>query len=81
MKRSAVTARAAPPGVLFVCIPTQPALANSLYGMPRFHVGPLGFVQHAMEEMGKKPTADELEAFMKEVDLDGNGTVGNLPCM
>jgi len=49
--------------------------------MPRFHVGPLGFVQHAMEEMGKKPTADELEAFMKEVDLDGNGTVGNLPCM
>jgi len=29
-----------------------------------------------MEEMGKKPTDDEIEKFMKEVDLDGNGTVG-----
>jgi len=28
-----------------------------------------------MEEMGKKPTPEELEEFMKEVDLDGNGTV------
>ena len=31
-----------------------------------------------MEEMGKKPTPEELEVFMKEVDLDGNGTVGNV---
>lgn len=39
-------------------------------------------LQHAMEEMGKKPTPEELEAFMQEVDLDGNGTVGNIfsPC-
>jgi hypothetical protein len=29
-----------------------------------------------MEEMGKKPSDEELEKFMKEVDLDGNGTVG-----
>ena len=35
-------------------------------------------MSQAMEEMGKKPTAEELEALMKEVDLDGNGTVGNL---
>jgi hypothetical protein len=33
-------------------------------------------MQDAMEEMGKKPTDDEIEKFMKEVDLDGNGTVG-----
>ena len=32
--------------------------------------------QHAMEEMGNKPTPEELETFMSEVDLDGNGTVG-----
>ena len=32
-----------------------------------------------MEEMGKKPTEEELEKFMKEVDLDGNGTVGMRP--
>ena len=35
-------------------------------------------MSQAMEEMGKKPTPEELEALMKEVDLDGNGTVGNL---
>jgi Ca2+-binding EF-hand superfamily protein len=29
-----------------------------------------------MEEMGKKPTEAELDAFLKEVDLDGNGTIG-----
>ena len=33
-------------------------------------------MQHAMEEMGKKPTPEEMEKFMQEVDLDGNGTVG-----
>lgn len=33
-------------------------------------------MQDAMEEMGKKPTEDEIEKFMQEVDLDGNGTVG-----
>lgn len=32
-------------------------------------------MMHAMEEMGKKPTPEELEKFMQEVDLDGNGTV------
>jgi len=33
-----------------------------------------------MEEMGKKPTPEEFEEFMKEVDLDGNGTVGETGC-
>jgi Ca2+-binding EF-hand superfamily protein len=33
-------------------------------------------MRSAMEEMGKKPTEAELDAFLKEVDLDGNGTIG-----
>ena len=33
-------------------------------------------MRSAMEEMGKKPTEQELDAFLKEVDLDGNGTIG-----
>jgi hypothetical protein len=58
--------------MVYLFVRTETAARTASKSEARTHM------QDAMEEMGKKPTADEIEKFMSEVDLDGNGTVGML---